>query len=154
MFLRNVRVHGLVLLALAASGVTAAAAQTTGTIRGTVTQSGDNAILAGVQVTVRGVGVATVTNANGKYILQRVPTGPQIVVFKWLGYAPVEKTITVSTETTVDASMESKPVSLADISVSAVSREPERSVQAPAASTSIEPSVLQANASTGQVPLA
>jgi len=154
MFLRNVRVHGLILLALAATGVTAAAAQTTGTIRGTVTQSGDNAILAGVQVTVRGVGVATVTNANGKYLLQRVPTGPQTIIFKWLGYTPVEKTITVSAETNVDASLEPKPVSLADLSVSAVSREPERSVQAPAASTSIEPRVLQSNSATGQVPLA
>lgn len=154
MFLRNVRVHGLALFALAAIGVTSGAAQSMGTVRGTVTRSGDNAVLAGVQVTVRGVGVATVTNANGKYVLQRVPAGPQTVVFRWLGYTPIEKSITVNGESTVDAVLDPKPVSLADLTVSAVSREPERSVEAPAASTSIEPRVLQNVGATGQAPLA
>ena len=154
MFLRNVRVHGLALLALAAIGVASVAAQSTGTVRGSVTRSGDNAVLAGVQVTVRGVGVATVTNVNGKYILQRVPTGAQTIVFRWLGYAPSEKSVTVGGESTVDATLDPKPVSLADLTVSAVSREPERSVEAPAASTSIEPRVLQNVGATGQVPLA
>ncbi|MEO5798870.1 MAG: TonB-dependent receptor [Gemmatimonadales bacterium] len=154
MFLRNVRVRGLALFAFAAIGATSAAAQSTGTVRGTVTRTGDNEALAGVQVTVRGVGVATVTNANGKYVLQRVPAGAQTIVFRWLGYAPVEKNITIAGESTVDAALEPKPVSLADLTVSAVSREPERSVEAPAASTSIEPRVLQNTGATGQVPLA
>ncbi len=154
MYLRNVRVHGLALFALAAIGVSSVAAQSTGTVRGTVTRSGDSAPLAGVQVTVRGVGVATVTNANGKYLLQRLPAGSQTLVFRWLGYAPTEKTVNVSGESTVDASLDPKPVNLADLTVSAVSREPERSVEAPAASTSIEPRVLQNVGATGQVPLA
>ncbi|MES2125469.1 MAG: TonB-dependent receptor, partial [Gemmatimonadota bacterium] len=133
---------------------TAVGAQTTGTIRGTVTRSGDNEALAGVQVTVRGYGVATVTNTNGQYLLQRVPGGEQVIVFRWLGYAPLEKTVMVGGETTVDATLEPRPVSLADIAVTAVSREPERSVEAPAASTSIEPRVLQNVGATGQVPMA
>ncbi|MEP6589959.1 MAG: TonB-dependent receptor [Gemmatimonadota bacterium] len=144
----------MVLSALFALAVTSAAAQSTGTVRGTVIRSGDSEALAGVQITVRGYGVATVTNANGKYLLQRVPAGEQVIVFRWLGYAPLEKTVMVSAETTVDATLDPKPVSLADISVSAVSREPERSVEAPAASTSIEPRVLQNVGATGQVPLA
>lgn len=154
MFLRNVRVHGLVLFALAAIGVTAAAAQSTGTVRGTVTRGGDNEVVAGVQVTVRGVGVATVTNANGKYLLQRVPAGAQTIVFRWLGYSPTEKAVTVAGETTADATLEPKPVSLADLTVSAASREPERSVEAPAAVTAIEPRVFQSTGATGQAPLA
>lgn len=154
MFLGNVRVRALTLFALVAGGVGSLAAQSTGTIRGTVTRSGDNEPLAGVQVTVRGVGVATVTNASGKYTLPRVPSGAQTVVFRWLGYAPVERTVTVGAETTVDATLEPKPVNLAELTVSAASREPERIVDAPAAVTSVEPRVLQNNAATGQAPLA
>lgn len=153
MFPRNVRLPSLLALAtLLGAGTTVA--QSTATIRGTVTRMGDGEAIPGVQITVAGTGLATATNTQGRYVLQRVPAGAQVIVFRWPGYAPVERSITASGEMTLDIQLEAVPVSLADITVSAASREPERIVDAPAAVTAIEPRVLQATAPTGQAPLA
>jgi len=146
----------LVLLALLTPfAIRSAAAQGLATIRGTVTRSGDNAPLAGVTVSVKGLpGASTTTNATGKYTLVRIPVGAQSLGFRWLGYAPVDKAVTVTDGMTVDVSMETKAMALAEITVSSASREPERVVEAPAAVTSIEPRVLQTTSATGQAPLA
>ncbi|MBK7593707.1 MAG: TonB-dependent receptor [Gemmatimonadetes bacterium] len=152
MFLRNVRLGAALALLLGA--VTPLTAQQIAAIRGTVTRSGDNQPVAGVVVTLKGTTIATTTNGNGKYVFLRVPAGSQTLVFRWLGYAPVEKTITVSTDQTVDAELEPKAVALGDLTVTAASKEPERIVEAPAAVSSIEPRVLQATGATGQAPLA
>ncbi len=136
-----------VLVPLAAQGVA--------TIRGTVTRVGDNEPLVGALVSVKGlVGTSTSAGASGKYTLVRIPTGPQTLIFRWLGYAPLEKEVVVTDGMTVDVTMEPKPVNLADITVSAASKEPERVVVAPAAVTTIEPRVMQNNAATGQAPMA
>ena len=140
---------------LTSSAANSAAAQGLATLHGTVTRSGDNAPLAGVSVSVKGIpGASSVTNALGKYTLIRIPSGAQTLGFRWLGYAPEDRAITVTDGMTVDVKMESKAVSLAEITVSSVSREPERVVEAPAAVTSIDPRVLQATSATGQAPLA
>jgi outer membrane receptor for ferrienterochelin and colicins len=155
MFPRNVRHPALLtLLALAAVGVGILPAQSTGTIRGTVTRSGSTEAITGVQISVQGTGLATATNAQGRYTLQRIPAGSQVVVFRWLGYQPIERTVNVQGEVTLDVQLEPVPVSLADLTVSAASREPERIVEAPAAVTLIEPQVLLNTAPTGQAPLA
>jgi outer membrane receptor for ferrienterochelin and colicins len=152
MFLRNVRVPALALVALLGS-VSSAMAQQVATIRGTVTSAGGG-VLSGVTVTLKGTNNSTATNANGKYAIQRVPMGEQVIVFRWLGYAPQEKKVTVTGDMTLDAVMEPQAVSLADLTVSAASREPERIVEAPAAVTAIEPRVLQSISAAGQAPLA
>ncbi|MBA2291207.1 MAG: TonB-dependent receptor [Gemmatimonadales bacterium] len=154
MFLRNVRLRGLVLLALLAGGYGSASAQGTSTIRGVVTRTNDGQPVAGVAVTVRGTNLATVTNVNGRYMIQRVPSGSQTLVFRWLGYAPTEREITVSGDATLDIALEPKAINLADLTVTTASREPERIVDAPAAVTLVDPRVLQNTAPTGQAPLA
>jgi iron complex outermembrane receptor protein len=111
-------------------------------------------VIAGVQITVVGTGLATATNTQGRYALNRVPAGTQTIVFRWPGYAPATREVNASGSMTLDVSLEPVPVSLADVTVSAASREPERVVEAPAAVTAIEPRVLQATAPTGQAPLA
>lgn len=148
------RLVALVTLALPLAW-RAAAAQGVAAIHGTVTRSSDKAPLAGVNVTVAGLpGASTTTNANGKYTLVLIPTGAHTVGFRWLGYAPVDREVTVTDGMTLDVSMDAKAISLAELTVSTVSREPERIVEAPAAVTSVEPRVLQNNSSTGQAPLA
>ena len=133
-------------------------AQGTGTITGTVTRSGEGSPLPSVSVSVQSGqnNVTTVTGPDGRYTLRRVPEGPQTVVFKWLGYRPMEKPVTVAAEgtTTVDAALEPVVLALTELVVSAASRAPERIVEAPAAISVIEPQVLQNTSITGQAPLA
>jgi iron complex outermembrane receptor protein len=144
----------LLALVLAVSAAGPALSQGTATVRGTVTRAGDREPLAGVLVSVRGTTLSTFSNAQGRYVLYQVPSGQQTIVFRWLGYAPTDQTVTVRDGLVVDAAMEPKAINLADITVTAASREPERIVEAPAAVTSIEPYVLQTTAPTGQAPLA
>lgn len=152
---RTTRRLSLLLGLLLPAALAPVAAQAGATIRGSVTRADDKTPLAGVLVSVKGLtGTGTVTGATGKYTLVRIPTGQQTLVFRWLGYAPAERSVTVTDGMTVDVTMESKPVNLADITVSTASREPERIVEAPAAVTSIEPRVLQNNSLTGQAPMA
>ncbi len=154
MLSRLVRSVAIVLLALTVAQVGVVHAQATATIRGTVIRGGDGEAIPGVQITVRGTGLATATGIGGKYVLPRVPVGAQVITFRWLGYAPVDRQVTVSGDMTLDVTMEPQPISLADLQVSAASREPERIVEAPAAITSIDPRVLDNTAPTGQAPLA
>jgi outer membrane receptor for ferrienterochelin and colicins len=141
------------LLALAPGS---ASAQGTGTVSGRVTRGGEGAALAGVSVTMRESGVATVTGNDGRYTLRRVPAGERTIVFRWLGFRSSEQrvTVTAGADATVDASLEAVPVSVGDIVVSSASRTPERVVEAPAAISTVSPQVMDAISSTGQAPLA
>ncbi|HYF38482.1 MAG TPA: TonB-dependent receptor, partial [Gemmatimonadales bacterium] len=133
-----------------------AAAQGTGTVTGTVTRSGEGSALASVSVTVQSTGQSAVTRTDGRYTLRRVPEGPQTIVFRWLGYRPVQLQTTVEADqsVTVDAALEPVAVALTELVVSAASRAPERIVEAPAAISVVEPQVLQNTSITGQAPLA
>jgi outer membrane receptor for ferrienterochelin and colicins len=154
--LARTRAGLLVLSGLLFAPVPAAAQQGSGTVKGTVTQAKDGQPLAGVIVTVAGTSIKAVTNTRGTYTIDRAPTGPQTLVFRWLGYRPtqVAADVAASGETTVDARMEQLPIQLSELTVTGASKVPERSVEAPAAFSIVEPRVLQATGITGQAPLA
>jgi hypothetical protein len=79
--------------------VTAAAAQTTGTVTvsGRVTSS-DGKPVSDARVYVPGSNEATRTDARGNYTLTGVPGGPQVVVVRKSGYAPVRTDAKFSTK--------------------------------------------------------
>jgi iron complex outermembrane receptor protein len=131
-------------------------AQETGTVTGTVTHATEGGALSSVSVTVEATGQSTVTGADGRYTLRRVPAGPQRIVFRWLGYRPTQADVTVEPNATVtaDAAMEAVTISLGEIVVQGASRAPERIVEAPAAISVVPPAVLQSTSITGQAPVA
>src|SRR5829696_6141554 len=152
--IRTLRLTGTaLLLSLTPALVTA---QESGTVAGTVTRSGEGSALPSVSVTVKGTGHSTITGPDGKYTLRRVPAGPQVVVFKWLGYSPTESQTTIEpgSTVTVDAALEPVAVALTEIVVQGASRAPERIVEAPAAISVVPQEVLQNTSATGQAPLA
>lgn len=133
-----------------------ASAQETGTVTGTVTRSGEGSALSSVSVTVKGTGLSTITAPDGKYTLRRVPAGPQTIVFRWLGYSPIETPTDVAagSTTTVDAALEPVALALTELVVEGASRGPERIVEAPAAISVVPQEILQSTSITGQAPLA
>jgi iron complex outermembrane recepter protein len=143
-------------LLLFISLTTIARAQETGTVTGTVTRAVEGATLSSVSVTVQNTGQSTITGADGKYTLRRVPAGPQRIVFRWLGYRPTQVDVTVEAGRTVtaDAGLEAVTISLSEIVVEGASRAPERIVEAPAAISVVPPEVLQSVSITGQAPVA
>lgn len=143
------------LLAAVATPV-AAQERGSGTVAGTVTRQSDGSRLAGVSVTVKGAAPSAVTGTDGRFVLQRVPEGPQTLLFRWLGYRPQEAAVQVTAGGTqgVDVALEAQPVTLGEVVVEAPSRAPERVVEAPAAVAVIDPAVARAASVTGQAPLA
>ena len=151
--------HGIVVLATFMLAVVLpgpVVAQGVGTVTGLVTRAGEGSPLPSVSVTVQSTGLSTITGPDGRYTLRRVPEGAQTIVFRWLGYKPMEIRTTVEADrtATVYAAMEPVPVALTEIVVSSASRAPERIVEAPAAISVVPPQVLENTSITGQAPLA
>ncbi|MCD9017302.1 SusC/RagA family TonB-linked outer membrane protein [Fulvivirgaceae bacterium QH1ED-6-2] len=82
-------------------------------VRGRVTGASDSQPLPGVNVTVKGSGKGTITNANGEYTLE-VESG-SILVFTFIGYSPVE--ILIQSQTTVDVPMKEDIATLSEVTV-------------------------------------
>jgi outer membrane receptor for ferrienterochelin and colicins len=151
--------HGIAILATFVLAVVLpipAVAQGVGTVTGVVTRAGEGSPLPSVSVTVQSIGLSTITGPDGRYTLRRVPEGAQTIVFRWLGYKPMEIRTTVEADrtATVYAAMEPVPVALTEMVVSTASRAPERIVEAPAAISVVPPQVLENTSITGQAPLA
>jgi hypothetical protein len=89
----------LIAFTASVSLATAAAAQTTGTVTvtGRVTTS-DGKPVSDARVYVPGSNEATRTDARGNYSLAGVPGGPQVVVVRKSGYAPVRTDAKFSTK--------------------------------------------------------
>src|SRR6185503_8136518 len=151
--------HGIVVLATFMLAVVLpgpAVAQGVGTVTGLVTRAGEGSPLPSVSVTVQSTGLSTITGPDGRCTLRRVPEGAQTIVFRWLGYKPMEIGTTVEADrtATVYAAMEPVPVALTEMVVSTASRAPERIVEAPAAISVVPPQVMENTSITGQAPLA
>jgi TonB-linked SusC/RagA family outer membrane protein len=93
-----------VLLAAATSAVEA---QQQAAIRGTVTDSTNQAGVQGALVTVVGTALRAETNANGQYRIVNVPTGTVAVRVQLIGYGPAQVNVSLSPgeEATVDFSL-------------------------------------------------
>ena len=128
----------------------------TGTVTGVVSQEGGGRALSGVSVRVAGGGASAVTGTNGRYTLYRVPAGEQTIVFRWVGYQPVERPVTVAAgeSVTLDAALTSAPVVLSEVTVQSATRRAERIVEAPAAVSDVSPQVLDNTSITAQAPIA
>ncbi|MBW3552200.1 MAG: SusC/RagA family TonB-linked outer membrane protein [Gemmatimonadetes bacterium] len=81
---------------LSVASASAASAQT-GTVMGTVTDRETAQPLPGAQVTVVGTQRGVITNDDGRYILQSVPTGEVTLRVQRIGYASAEQVVTATT---------------------------------------------------------
>lgn len=94
-----------VTLGLIASivGSSALLAQSTGSVRGTVTDSANRAPVPAAHVIVVGTRLGTDTDNDGNYLIRGVPTGQNTIRFARLGYAPQVKIVTVASGSEVVA---------------------------------------------------
>jgi len=97
------RCHSAILLSFALSvalfflslGPIEAFGQSTGTIRGQVTEAGSGEPLPGASVIVEGSSRGTATDRDGRYSLSRVAAGTQTITASFLGYDPQSEAVTV-----------------------------------------------------------
>lgn len=84
-----------------------------GTVTGTVVEAATQRPLTGVQMTIPGSGLGTLTNSVGRYMLLNVPSGQVTVRAQLIGYGPAETTVTVRDGESVTADFQLTPQALA-----------------------------------------
>lgn len=126
-----------------------------GTVTGQVTRASDGVPMSGVTVSIRGTSLSAVTGTDGRYTLQRVPAGEQILLFRQFGQRPTERSVTIPPGGTVtfDVALVPQPITLGEVVVESASRLPERVVEAPAAVSVVDPVVVRDVSATGQTAL-
>ena len=67
-----------------------------GSITGSVTVARDQTPLVGVQVYIPDTGIGALTNAQGRYLLINVPSGPQTLTAEIIGFGSASQTVTVA----------------------------------------------------------
>jgi TonB-dependent starch-binding outer membrane protein SusC len=82
------------------------AAQATGTIQGQVVDASTLRPIEAAQISVAGTRVGTLTNAQGRFLLTNVPAGERTVRVQVIGYAQVERGVTVRPNETATVSFE------------------------------------------------
>lgn len=92
--------------AMLAGFAPAVAAQATGTIRGSVVGAGSERPLNGVQVSIQGTTLGTVTDARGEFLIVGVPAGEHQIRVSYVGYGAVEQTVAVAAGDATEASFE------------------------------------------------
>ena len=88
-------------------------AQETGTISGQVTNAQSMQPIGAAQVSIPGLGLGSIADGNGNYELSGVPAGTHQVRFEYLGFAPVQREVTVGAGETVRVDVEMSPRAIA-----------------------------------------
>jgi TonB-linked SusC/RagA family outer membrane protein len=107
-----------------------AQAQQDGTVTGQVTDATTSAPIASAQIQVAGTQIGGLSNSNGRFVIQRVPAGPQQLRVVVLGYG--ERMVDVEVPTggtaTVDIQMSPEAIGLEQIVVTATGTQRARQV--------------------------
>ena len=121
-------VVGALLLLLA--GPPAAAGAQQAAVRGSVTDAQTGQPIAGAQIAVRGTGIGTLTNGEGRYVLTSVPAGRVEIRVEYIGYSPQQETITIAAgETaTVDFRMGVAAIELEELVATGYAQQTRREV--------------------------
>ena len=124
-FTAKVSVVVLGMFALLVLSGSAAFAQVTGKVIGTVTDSDTGQPLVGAQVVVEGTNLGNVTNEDGYYFINNVPVGLQGLTAQYLGYQTLtnEQRVLAGQTMTVDFQLSSEVVQAEGI-VATIEREP------------------------------
>jgi TonB-linked SusC/RagA family outer membrane protein len=107
---------------------TLAAAQTTGTVQGVVTDAANGQALASAQVRIEGTLLGALSDAAGRYTVPNVPTGRRVVIARRIGYAESRRDVEISSSAsaTADFSMSAAATTLGEVVVTGTAAPTER----------------------------
>lgn len=91
----------------------------TGTIQGQVLDDSTRAPLVGVNVYLRDTHIGTITNENGQYRIQKIPTGTFTLVISRIGYQQATRTVTITRNASrkVDVTLRQIPLQMGEVQV-------------------------------------
>jgi TonB-dependent starch-binding outer membrane protein SusC len=134
------------------AAVQQSAAQATGTLTGIVREQGTERPLAGVVIQIDGTQITSLTNEQGRYLIQNVPAARHTVRAQVLGYAPTPQAVTiVAGETTqLNFTLQQTAIALDEVVVTGTAGRQERRAQ-PAVIASINAAELVQQAPVANV---
>ena len=117
-----------------------------GRLQGRVTASSAHRPLAGVSVRIQGTSLGTTTGEDGRYVLEEVPAGRQVVLFSHVGYDRVRKEVVLSGEETqnVDVVLSPSAIEMKPVDVLAQQRSFQSSYETSTTVTRISSETTQA----------
>ena len=142
----------IVLLMLAA---VSAFAQTTGSIKGKVTDQKTGEAHPFANVVVKGTTTGAATNMDGEYEITNLAPGTYTIVVRLVGHATQEiggVTVVAGSATVRNVTLVDANVQISEMTVYGASRRAERITEAPAAIVSVAPKEIQLRAASGQLP--
>ena len=89
----------LALFCCLAAPTTVIAQTLTGSVSGFVRDAADGEGLIRATVLIEGLPLGSLTNIQGYYVLPKVPVGAQTLVFTYIGYTAVRRTVTITPDT-------------------------------------------------------
>jgi TonB-linked SusC/RagA family outer membrane protein len=106
-----------------------ASAQQTGTVTGTVTDSGNGQVIAGAQVYIPGLQLGALSNAQGRFLIVNVPAGRREIRAELIGRQTASQTVEIAAgaATQVNFLLESRAISLEGMVVTGVAAATPRS---------------------------
>src|SRR5689334_14633780 len=101
--MRALSVRGRIALGtlLTVTAAWSAVGQTTGTIRGSVSDSSTKSGIPIAQITLVGTRLGAVSREDGSYVINGVPAGDYKVHVARIGYAPQDRSVTVAAGSSV-----------------------------------------------------
>jgi len=120
------------------------AQNTTGTIKGKVTEADTKLPLVGATVYIDGTTIGTVSNIDGEFVLENVEVGEHTIVVSFVGYATQRKKVSVNTgENTVqNFALSSDALGLEEVVITG-NINPKSSLKSSVALTSLSPKSVQ-----------
>ena len=93
-----------------------------GTLSGTVTDKADGRPIPGATISIPDLKIGTVTDANGKYSISRLPKGVYLVQVSFLGYATFNRRVDFSKTSTLDIQLQVSSIEAAEVVITGVSK--------------------------------
>ncbi|OCX50321.1 hypothetical protein BEL04_23500 [Mucilaginibacter sp. PPCGB 2223] len=93
-----------------------------GTLTGKVTDKATGEALIGVTVIIPDLHNGTVTDANGKYILNHVPKGVYLLQVRYIGYATITQKVDFSKTNSLDFQLQVSSIEASEVVITGVSK--------------------------------
>jgi TonB-linked SusC/RagA family outer membrane protein len=102
--------------------------QNVGRIRGTVSDASTRQPIADAQIAVVGTTIGGASDLSGRYLIENVPAGSQLIRVRRIGFAVLDTTITVAGDTQLDLALRSSARLLSQVVVTGTPQATERRV--------------------------
>ena len=93
-----------------------------GTLSGTVTDKADGKTILGATISIPDLRIGTITDANGKYNINRLPKGVYLVQVSFIGYATFNQRVDFSKTATLDVQLQTSSIETAEVVITGVSK--------------------------------